>query len=412
MSKRRVVVTGLGVVSPVGNTVEASWNSILKGKSGVGPITRFDASSYATRIAAEVKDFDPSLSLSKKEARKLDLFVQFAVEASRQALDDSGIEVNECNADRIGVAIGSGIGGMYEIERNHSLLLDHGPRCVSPFFIPGSIINMAPGYVSINYGLKGPNIAIVTACTTGLHNIGEAARMIAYGDADMMIAGGSEMATVPLGVSGFAAVRALSKRNHEPEKASRPWDKARDGFVLGEGAASLFLEEYEHAKARGATMYAELAGYGVSGDAYHMTAPDKEARGFCKAMQNALNDADIPLESISYINAHGTSTPTGDPLELSAIKKVFGDHAYQLAVSSTKSMTGHTLGAAGALEIVFSILALRDNVAPPTINLDDPDEDCDLHLVPKQSQPMKMEAVMSNSFGFGGTNGTIILTRV
>ncbi|MBW5802708.1 beta-ketoacyl-ACP synthase II [Coxiella endosymbiont of Ornithodoros amblus] len=412
MEKRRVVITGLGVVSPLGNKVSDMWQALLAGKSGVKPIARFDASSFPTQIAAEVRDFDPALALDLKSIRKTDVFVQFAMESARQAWEDSGLEINEANAPRVGVAIGSGIGGMPWIEKNYDALLTSGPRKISPFFIPGAIINMASGMVSIKYNLKGPNISIVTACTTGLHNIGHAARMIAHNDTDAMIAGGTEMASTPLGIGGFAAVRALSTRNDEPEKASRPWDKGRDGFVLGEGAACVVVEELEHAKKRNATIYAEIIGFGMSGDAYHMTRPDPEAAGFTTCMKNSLWDAGIAPEQVDYINAHGTSTPAADPLEVCAIKKIFGDHAYKLAISSTKSMTGHMLGAAGALETVISVLAIRDNRAPPTINLENPDEGCDLDFVPNEAREMKIDTVMSNSFGFGGTNGTLVLSRV
>ena len=412
MEKRRVVITGLGVVSPLGNKVSDMWQALLAGKSGVKPITRFDASSFPTQIAAEVRDFNPALALDLKSIRKTDVFVQFAMESARQAWEDSGIEINEANAPRVGVAIGSGIGGMPWIEKNYDALLISSPRKISPFFIPGAIINMASGMVSIKYNLKGPNISIVTACTTGLHNIGHAARMIAHNDADAMIAGGTEMASTPLGIGGFAAVRALSTRNDEPEKASRPWDKGRDGFVLGEGAACIVVEELGHAKKRDASIYAEIIGFGMSGDAYHMTRPDPEAAGFSTCMKNSLRDAGIAPEQVDYINAHGTSTPAADPLEAWAIKKTFGDHAYKLAVSSTKSMTGHMLGAAGALETVISVLAIRDNRAPATINLENPDEGCDLDFVPNEAREMKIDTVMSNSFGFGGTNGTLVLSRV
>ena len=411
MGKRRVVITGLGVVSPLGNKVSDMWKALVAGKSGVGLITRFDASSFSTQIGAEVRNFDPSLALNPKSIRKIDIFVQFAIEAARQAWEDSGLVIKD-NAHRIGVAIGSGIGGMPWIEKNHEAILNFGPRKISPFFIPGAIVNMASGMVSIKYSLKGPNIAIVTACTTGLHNIGHAMRIVAHGDADAMIAGGTEMASTPLGIGGFAVVRALSRRNSEPERASRPWDKDRDGFVLGEGAACVIVEELEHAKRRNATIYAEIIGFGMSGDAYHITAPDPNAEGFCACMRNSLRDADITPERIDYINAHGTSTLVADHLEALAIKKTFGDHAYKLAVSSTKSMTGHMLGAAGAIETVISVLAIRDNTAPPTINLENPSEDCDLNFVPNKAQKMEINTVMSNSFGFGGTNGTLILSRV
>lgn len=412
MGKRRVVITGLGVVTPVGNNVSDMWAALLESKSGVVRITRFDTSAFPTKIAAEVKNFDPNLSLDPKEIRRIDVFVQFAVEASRQAIEDAGLVVNEANASRMGVAIGSGIGGMPWIERYHQTLLNEGPRKISPFFIPGAIINMASGIVSINYNLKGPNISIATACTTGLHNIGHAARIISHNDADAIVAGGSEMATTALGIGGFAAVRALSSRNDEPEKASRPWDKDRDGLVLGEGAASVVLEEWEHAKKRGAPIYAEVIGFGMSADAFHMTAPAPNGEGFYTCMKNALLDAGIAPEEVDYVNAHGTSTQAADHLEVLAIKKTFGDHAYKLAVSSTKSMTGHMLGAAGAVETVISVLAIRDNVVPPTINLEQPDEDCDLDFVPKTAREMNITTVMSNSFGFGGTNGTLVLRKV
>ena len=411
MAKRRVVITGMGTLSPLGLTVEASWRALLAGQSGVSPVESFDVSLYAARIAAQVKGFDPVVYMGAKEARKLDVFVQYAVAAASQALEDSHLQVTDANASRIGVAIGSGIGGLPFIEKNHTALTEGGPRRMSPFFIPGAIINMASGFVSILKGLKGPNISVVTACTTSAHNIGLAARMIAYGDADVMLAGGTEMATCPLGLGGFAAMRALSTRNDEPARASRPWDRDRDGFVLGEGAAVLVLEEYEQAKKRGATIYAELAGFGMSSDAYHISAPDENGAGFISCMQNALDDAHMNREQVDYINAHGTSTPVGDVIEASAVKNLFGDHAYQLAVSSSKSMTGHLLGAAGALEAVFSILAIRDNVAPPTINLDNPSEGCDLNFVPHTAQERTINVALSNSFGFGGTNGTLIFKR-
>jgi len=412
LGNRRVVITGLGAVTPLGNAVPEIWEAILAGRSGIGTITRFDPSSLTTRISGEVKNFDPSLALNHKESRKTDIFVQFAAEAARQALEDSGLTIDQSNEHRAGVAIGSGIGGLPWIEKNYRALEESGPRKISPFFIPGAIINMAPGIVSMKNALKGPNISIVTACTTGLHNIGHAARMIQHNDADIMVAGGSEMATSPLGVGGFAAVRALSRRNDEPEKASRPWDKDRDGFVLSEGAAIVVLEEYEYAKKRGAHIYAEIIGFGMSGDAYHMTAPEPNGEGFSAAIDNTIHDAGIPVEDIDYINAHGTSTPAADHIEALAIKRSLGDYAYKVPVSSTKSMTGHLLGAAGSIETIFSVLAIRDNVAPPTINLDNPDEDCDLNFVPHQPQEQKIDIVLSNSFGFGGTNGSILFRRV
>ncbi len=411
MAKKRVVVTGMGMLSPLGNTVADTWSGILAGRSGVAEITRFDASSMATKIAAEVKEFDSSSAVDAKEARRMDTFVIFAAEAARQAIEDSGIVITEALAPRIGCAIGSGIGGLIQIEKNRDAFVNGGPRKISPFFIPGAIINMAPGIVSMKHNLQGPNISIVTACTTGAHNIGEAARMIAYGDADVMVAGGAEMTTSELGIGGFNAIKALSTRNDAPTKASRPWDKDRDGFVLGEGAGVLILEELEHAKKRGAEIYAELVGFGMSADAYHMTAPEPNAVGTSQSIKNALHDAGINADAVDYVNAHGTSTPAADHLEVLAVKKAFGDHAYQCMVSSTKSMTGHLLGAAGAVEAIFSILAIRDQIAPPTINLDNPSEDCDLDLVPHQARDAKIDVVLSNSFGFGGTNGSLIFKR-
>jgi 3-oxoacyl-[acyl-carrier-protein] synthase II len=412
MSKRRVVVTGMGMVSPLGLTVESTWQSILAGKSGVTEITHFDASDLTCRICACVKNFDATQYMPEKEARKRDFFIQYGMAASIQAIENSGLQVTEANAHRIGMAIGSGIGGLPSIERNHEVLLASGPRRLSPFFIPSALINMISGHLSIQYGMKGPNIALVSACTTGTHNIGVAARTIAYGDADVMIAGAAEMASTKLGIGGFAAMRALSTRNDAPEKASRPWDKDRDGFVLGDGAGILVLESYEHAIARGAHIYAELTGFGMSADAHHMTSPDPEGRGGASAMNAALADAGMNPNEIQYINAHGTSTPAGDELEVMGVKRTFGDHSYKLAVSSTKSMTGHLLGAAGAVEAIFSILAIRDQVAPPTINLENPSEGCDLNFVPLTAQTMQIEAALSNSFGFGGTNGSLIFRKI
>lgn len=412
LSKRRVVVTGLGVVSPVGNTVETSWQSILAGHSGAAPISAFDVSSYSVRFSASVKDFDVSEYLSPKDARKMGLFIHYGMAAGIQAVQDAGIEVTDGNRDRIGVSIGSGIGGLPEIEHSVEVLQQGGPRKLSPFFVPATIINMIAGNLSIRYGFQGPNISIVTACTTGTHGIGDAARMIEYGDADVMVSGGAENATSPLGVAGFAAARALSTRNDDPEGASRPWDRGRDGFVLADGAGVLVLEEYEHAKARGAKIYAELAGYGMSADAHHMTQPAANGDGAHRCMRNALVNAGMNPDQVDYVNAHGTSTQVGDVAEVEALKSVFGDHATALAVSSTKSMTGHLLGAAGGLEAVFSILAMRDQVAPPTINLDDPDADCDLDFVPHEARSMKIGSVLSNSFGFGGTNGTLVFRQV
>lgn len=412
MNRRRVVVTGLGMVSPLASNVEDTWKAIVAGQSGVALIDQFDTSDLSCRICSRVKDFDVTQYMSEKEARKKDYFIQFGMAAAAQAIRDSGIEVTEANAYRIGLAIGSGIGGLPSIEKHHSVLLESGPRRVSPFFIPGALINMVAGLVSIDYGMKGPNIALVSACTTGTHNIGIAARTIAYGDADVMVAGAAEMATTKLGIAGFASMRALSTRNDEPQKASRPWDKDRDGFVLGDGAGVIVLEEYEHAKARGAKIYAELVGFGMTADAHHMTSPDPEGKGGASSMAAALADARMQPEEVDYINAHGTSTPAGDELEVLGIKRCFGDHAYKLAVSSTKSMIGHLLGAAGAVEAIFCILALRDQVAPPTINLDNPSEGCDLNFVPHQAQSMPMQVTLSNSFGFGGTNGTLIFKKI
>ncbi|MGL4833623.1 MAG: beta-ketoacyl-ACP synthase II, partial [Shewanella sp.] len=360
MSKRRVVVTGLGLVTPVGNTVDSSWKALLSGKSGIAPITKFDASEFTTRFSGSVKDFDVEQYLTKKDARKMDLFIQYGMAAGIQAIQDSGLDMSQENPGRVGTAIGAGMGGMWLIEQNHSALLAGGPRKVSPFFVPSTIINMIAGHLSIMYGMTGPNFAVTTACTTGVHNIGFAARTIAYGDADVMIAGGAEDVTSPLGVAGFGAAKALSTRNDDPTAASRPWDKDRDGFVIGDGAGVMVLEEYEHAKARGATIYGELVGFGMSGDAFHMTSPPSDGAGAAAAMVNAINDAQLALAQIGYINAHGTSTPAGDKAEAAAVKSVFGDHAYQLLVSSTKSMTGHLLGAAGAVEAIFTLLALRD----------------------------------------------------
>ncbi|MFN3582111.1 MAG: beta-ketoacyl-ACP synthase II, partial [Pseudomonas sp.] len=367
---------------------------------------------FGTRFGGSIKDFDIEPYMAVKEARKLDLFIQYGIAACVQALGDSGLEVSDANRDRIGVSMGSGIGGLTNIERNHELLLNSGPRRISPFFVPGSIINMVAGYFSIKYGLQGPNYALTTACTTGTHSIGMAARNIAYGEADVMITGGSEMATSGLGLGGFSAARALSTRNEAPQAASRPWDRDRDGFVLSDGAGAMVLEEYEHARARGATIYAELVGFGMSGDAFHMTAPPEDGRGGAKCMLNALRDAGMQPEQVGYINAHGTSTQAGDLAETRAVKTVFGDHAAKLAISSSKSMTGHLLGAAGAVEAIFSVLALRDQVAPPTINLDNPDEGCDLDYVAHEAQARPLEVVISNSFGFGGTNGSLVFRRI
>jgi 3-oxoacyl-[acyl-carrier-protein] synthase II len=406
------VVTGLGLLTPVGNTVEESWKSIIAGKSGIAPITAFDASAFSARISGSVKNFDPSLYIKPKDQKKMDTFIHYGLAAGIQALDDSGIEVTDDNAERIGVAIGSGIGGLPTIEKNRDACVAGGPRKISPFFVPSSIVNMVSGNLSIMRGLKGPNIAIVSACTTGAHNIGDAARMISYGDADVMVAGGAEMATCPLGIGGFAAARALSTRNDDPEAASRPWDKDRDGFVLGDGAGVVVLEEYEMAKKRGANIYCELVGYGMSGDAFHMTSPIVSGEGAARCMNNAMNDAGLNAEDVGYINAHGTSTPAGDLAETMAVKRAMGDHAYKLVVSSTKSMTGHLLGAAGGIEAIFSILALQDQVIPPTINLDNQDPECDLDFCANTARDLKLDVSMSNSFGFGGTNGTLIFKTI
>ncbi|WP_417549450.1 beta-ketoacyl-ACP synthase II [Methylophaga sp.] len=412
MSKRRVVVTGLGAVTPVGLSVAESWENILAGKSGVAPITSFDVTDFPVRFGASVKDFDVETVISRKDAKKMDTFIHYGIAAAVEAIKDAGLEVTDANAERIGVAIGSGIGGLPGIEAGYDSFLSGGPRRISPFFVPSNIINMISGNLSIMYGMKGPNTAIVTACSTGTHCISAAGRMIQYGDADVMIAGGAEMATSKTGLGGFAAARALSTRNEDPLAASRPWDKDRDGFVLGDGAGVIVLEEYEHAKKRGATIYAELVGSGMSSDAYHMTMPSQGGEGAARCMVNAMNDAGINAEEIDYINAHGTSTPAGDVAETQAIKTALGHSAEKVAVSSTKSMIGHLLGAAGGVEAVFSILAIRDQVAPPTINLDNPDEGCDLDYVPHIAREMPIEIAMSNSFGFGGTNGTVIFKKL
>lgn len=411
MSRRRVVVTGLGIVCPVGNTVAEAWPAILAGKSGITRITRFDASLLSSQIAGEVKNFDPAAYLSPKEVRRMDRFIHLGLAAGIQAIKDSGLEIGESNAARIGVNIGSGIGGLPMIEETHNEVLKAGPRKISPFFIPGTIINMISGNLSIMYGLKGPNLAMVTACTTSAHCIGESGRLIEYGDCDVMVAGGAEATIALLAAGGFAAARALSTRNDDPPTASRPWDKDRDGFVLGEGAGVLVLEELEYAKRRGARIYAELVGYGMSGDAYHMTAPQEDGEGAARCMANALRNAGLEGDAIDYINAHGTSTPLGDIAETVAVKRCFGDHAKKLAISSTKSMTGHLLGAAGGVEAIFSVLAIRDQVAPPTANLFNQDPACDLDYVPNAARPMRIRAALSNSFGFGGTNGSLIFTR-
>ena len=412
MSNRRVVVTGLGIVSPVGLNLKQSWANITAGNSGVIAIDKFDTSEFPAKIAATVKGFDATSIIPAKELKKMDTFIHYGLVAADEALNDSGLEITEQNAERVGVAIGSGIGGLPMIEVNKEKLDSGGPRKISPFFVPGSIINMISGNFSIRYGAKGPNIAIVTACSTGTHSIGESARIIAYGDADVMFAGGAEMASSPLGIAGFSAARALSTRNDDPAAASRPWDADRDGFVLGDGAGVLVLEEYEHAKARGAKIYAEVAGFGYNSDAYHMTMPVQDGSGAGKCMKLALKDAGLNAEDIDYVNAHGTSTPAGDIAESNAIKMAFSKHAYDVAVSSTKSMTGHLLGAAGGIEAVFSVMAIKDQVAPPTINLDNPGEGCDLDYVPNTAREMKIDYALSNSFGFGGTNGTLIFKKL
>ena len=412
MSKRRVVVTGLGVVSPVGNSVKAAWDNVLAGKSGIAPITNFDISDFPVRFGGEIRDFDVSEYIPQKDARRMGAFIHYGIAAASQAIKDSGIEITDANASRAGVAIGSGIGGLHGIENAYHAYLDGGPRKISPFFVPGNIINMIAGNLSIMYGLKGPNIAIVTACTTSTHNIGVAARTIAYDDADIMVAGGAEMTTCPTGLGGFASARALSTRNDDPTAASRPWDQDRDGFVLSDGAGIVVLEEYEQARARGANIYAEISGFGMSGDAFHMTQPSEGGEGPAQCMDAALADARLNHGDVDYINAHGTSTPAGDIAETLAIKRSFGELAGQVAISSTKSMTGHLLGAAGGVEAVFTLLAIRDQVAPPTINLDNPDPQCDLDYVPNTAREMEISAAISNSFGFGGTNGTLVFRRL
>ena len=412
MNNRRVVVTGMGMITPLGSSMTSSWEGMLAGKSGIGPITLFDISEYPVRFGGAVPEFDIGEYIPPKEARRMDGFIQFGLVSGAQAMADSGLEVTDENRHRIGVAVGSGIGGIVTIETCHEVLTTRGPGKVSPFFVPSCIINMVAGHLSIRYGLQGPNISIVTACTTGTHNIGFAARMIAAGDVDAMLAGGAEKSTSPTTMAGFASMKALSTRNDAPELASRPWDRDRDGFVLSDGAGVLVLEEYEHAKARGANIYCEIAGFGMSADASHMTSPSENGAGAAMSMQNALRSAGINASDVDYINAHGTSTPLGDVAETMAIKSVFGEHAGKVAVSSTKSMIGHLLGAAGSVEAVTTILALRDQVAPPTINLDNPGEGCDLDYVPHQARAMDMEYALSNSFGFGGTNGTLIFKKL
>jgi len=413
VSHRRVVITGLGAVSPLGLTSEESWQTALAGKSGISLITEFDVSEFPSKIGGSVKGFDVTQYLSAKLAKKMDPFIHYGIAAGVQAIQDAGLEITEANAHRIGIAIGSGIGGLPGIEKGHSAYLNGGVRKISPFYVPSNICNMIGGNLSVLHGIKGPNYAIVTACSTGTHNIGDAARLIKYGDADIMLAGGAEMATSPMGLGGFSAARALSTRNDSPETASRPWDKDRDGFVLSDGAGVLVLEDYEAAKQRGAKIYAELIGYGMSGDAYHMTLPAEDGDGARRCMLNALRDAHIDPTQVNYINAHGTSTPAGDKVETMAVKRAFGEHAAQLAISSTKSMTGHLLGAAGGLEAVFSVLSIRDQVAPPTINIFELDPACEgLDYVPNQAREMEINIALSNSFGFGGTNGTLVFKKL
>jgi 3-oxoacyl-[acyl-carrier-protein] synthase II len=411
LARRRVVITGLGIVAPVGIGVTEAWSSILAGKSGIRRISRFDPTPFSSQIGGEVRGFDVSRYLAAKEARRFDTFIHYGLAAAIESIQDAGLDFDRVAREQVGVCIGSGIGGLPLIEDTHDALEAGGPRKISPFFVPGSIINMISGQLSIMYGLKGPNLAIVTACTTANHCIGEAGRLIEYGDADVMIAGGAEATISPLGLGGFCAARALSSRNDDPEAASRPWDKDRDGFVLGEGAGVLVLEEYEHAKARGARIYCELAGYGMSADAHHITAPCEDGDGAVRCMRNALRNAALDPQQVDYVNAHGTSTPLGDIAETVAVKRAFGDHAHRLAVSSTKSMTGHLLGAAGGVEAVFSALAIRDQIAPPTINLQDRDPQCDLDYVPNTARAMRIDVALSNSFGFGGTNGTLVFRK-
>jgi 3-oxoacyl-[acyl-carrier-protein] synthase II len=413
LSKRRVVVTGLGIVSPVGNDVASAWGAILAGRSGIGPVKRIDTTNFATHFGGEIRELELAPYLSAKDARRMDAFMQYGVVAGIQAMRDSGFVVTEANSDRVGILMGSGMGGLESIEETYSKFLEtHSPRKVSPFFIPGSIINLVSGHLSIEFKITGPNLAVATACTTSTHALGLAMRLIQYGEVDAMLAGGSEMATCVTGMSGFSQARALSQRNDDPQGASRPWDKDRDGFVMGDGAGAMMLEEYESAKARGAKIYAEILGFGMSGDAFHVTAPPEDGEGARKAMVRALADAELNPDQVQYVNAHATSTELGDRAETTAIRRAFGAAADKLAVSSTKSMTGHLLGAAGAVEAIFCVLALRDQVAPPTINLDQPGKGCDLDYVPKHARPMRLEYTLSNSFGFGGTNGSLIFRRL
>ncbi len=412
MSKRRVVITGLGIVSPVGNTVSESWSNIIAGNSGISVVENFDTTDFPVRIAGSVKNFDPRDYITAKDIKKMDPFIHYGIAAGSQAIEDSGFEVTEESSWRIGVSIGSGIGGLPGIEKGCKALSNGGPKKISPFFVPSNIINMISGNLSVKYGLKGPNIALVTACATATHSIGDAARIIEYGDADIMITGGAEMATSPMGLCGFAAARALSTRNDDPQAASRPWDKDRDGFVLSDGAGVVVLEEYEHAKRRGAKIYAEILGFGMSGDAYHMTLPSSGGEGASRCMDLALKNAKINAQQVQFINAHGTSTPAGDIAETEALKRSFGDEAYKTAMSSTKSMTGHLLGAAGGIEAVFTALSVYHQIATPTINLDNVDPACDLDYVPHNARDMKIDYALSNSFGFGGTNGTLVFGKI
>ncbi len=412
MSKRRVVITGMGIVSPVGSTIDTAWADVVNGVSGIGPITRFDVSAFPCRFGGAVKGFELEQYLPAKEARRMDEFMHYGIAAGAQAMADAGLDMNRIDLDRAGVIMGSGIGGLQTIEDQHNdYVAANSPRKISPFFVPSTIINMIAGHLSIRFGLRGPNLGVVTACTTSTHALGLALRTIQYGDADLVLAGGAEMATTRMGLGGFGQAKALSTRNDSPQQASRPWDRDRDGFVLSDGGGAMLLEEYEHAKARGARIYAELSGFGMSGDAHHITAPPEDGNGACRAMQIALRDAGLNPDQVQYVNAHATSTPLGDKAETQAIRSAFGEAAYKLAVNSTKSVTGHLLGAAGVVEAIFSALALRDQIAPPTINLDNPDEGCDLDFVPKVARQMRIDAAVSNSFGFGGTNGSLVLRR-
>ena len=412
MSQRRVVVTGMGMVSPLGNDMASSWDGIVNGRSGIGEVTSFDASSFATRIVGEVRGLDIAQYVNPKDAKKMDAFIHYGMAAALMALDDSGLEITEANAERVGAIIGSGIGGILGIEQQTEKFIEGGPRKISPFYIPSTIINMLPGHLSIMKGLKGPGFSAVSACATSNHSIGMAMRMIQYGDADVMVAGGAERGSSPTSMGGFCSMKAMSTRNDDPTRASRPWDKDRDGFVMGDGAGILVIEEYEHATARGARIYCELAGFGASTDAFHMTAPSEDGDGPARCMLSALKDAGLNIEQVDYLNAHGTSTPLGDLAETLAMKRAFGDHAYRMMVSSTKSMTGHLLGAAGGVEAIFSVLALRDDIVPPTINLDEPGEGCDLDYVPNVARQKRIDVALSNGFGFGGTNGTLVFRRL